>query len=240
MRAILFIIGIILSADGLFCAYTGSMGLGEEIIIAVGVILILWSALYDAFKSKKPLRVIRNIFVICFVVLIAYSTAICIVGYQDNSIMNENYVIVPGAGLQDGQPSALLKSRLDKTIEYTNTNANASIIVSGGQGADESMTEGLAMYNYLMENGVSESRIYVEDQASSTYENFALTKEAVSDGTSVIITNEFHILRSSLMAQLNGINSTHIAAPTPWVQLPVACARELIAQVASIRYYIFR
>lgn len=240
MRAILFIIGLLLSADGLFCGYTGSMGFGEYIIIAVGVMFILWSALYEAFKEKKLLRFIKGVFLIAFIILTVYSVAVCFVGRQDNASWSERYVIVPGAGLQNGEPSAMLQSRLDTAVDYLNSNTTADVIVSGGQGADEPTSEALAMYNYLVSHGIGEGRIFMEDQAASTYENFALSKDAVADGDTVIITNDFHVLRSSLMAQLNGIDATHISAPTPWVQLPVACAREIIAQAASVRYYIFR
>lgn len=240
MRGILFIIGILLSADGLFCGWTGSMGTGEAIIVGVGVMFILLASIGEAFKKVGLLRFIRTVFIIFMVILTAYSAAVCIVGRQDNATGTEKYVIIPGAGLNGSEPSSMLKSRLDAALEYASFNPSVNIIVSGGQGDDETVTEALAMHNYLIENGIGTKRVLIEDQATSTYENFALTKDAVQDGSTVIITNDFHVLRCTLMAQLSGVDATHISAPTPLVQIPVACTRELLAQVAAVRYYIFR
>lgn len=240
MRAILFLIGAALSADGLFCGWTGSMGLGEAIIVAMGIAFILWSALYDACREKGFLRFLKGVFVFVMIIFTVYSAAVSIVGRMDNATDREDYVIVLGAGLNGSEPSAILESRLDATVEYLNSNPSAEVIVSGGQGEDEAISEAVAMSNYLIERGIGDGKILIEDSAASTYENFALTKDAVADGTAVFITNDFHVLRASLMAQLNGVNATHIGAPTPIVQIPVACARELIAQVAAVRYYIFR
>lgn len=240
MRAILFLIGAALSAAGLFCGWTGSMGLGEAIVVAMGVVFILWSALYDACREKAFLRFLKGIFVFVMIIFTVYSVAINIIGRMDNSTGREDYVIVLGAGLNGSDPSAVLKSRLDTAVDYLATNPSAEVIVSGSKGENEAISEAVAMSNYLIENGIGDGRILIEDSASSTYENFALTKDAVAEGTTVFITNDFHVLRASLMAQLNGVNATHIGAPTPVVQIPVVCARELVAQIAAVRYYIFR
>ena len=64
-----------------------------------------------------------------------------------------------------------MKLRLDKAIEYYHSNKDINIIVSGGQGKDEIMTEALAMKNYLVENNVDEEKIILEDKATTTLEN---------------------------------------------------------------------
>ena len=53
----------------------------------------------------------------------------------------------------------------------------------------------------------------------------------------LFLTNEFLVLRSELMAKINGIDATHICASTPIPLLPVSCVREFIAQIAAVRYY---
>ena len=52
MRVILFILGLLFSADGLYFASTTSMGVGEAFTVAIGIMFILWSTFYDAFKTK--------------------------------------------------------------------------------------------------------------------------------------------------------------------------------------------
>ncbi|MCD8180853.1 MAG: YdcF family protein [Firmicutes bacterium] len=237
MRVVLFVLGLLFSADGLYCAAVNYMGTGEAIIVAIGIIFILWSSFYDAAKEKLFLRFLKRLFVFAMTVLVLYSGAICALGTMDDSTYNEDYLVVLGAGLNGNSPSPVLKKRLEKAVEYLSVNDSATVIVSGGQGKGETISEALAMENYLVSNGVSDDRIILETESTSTYENFEFSAP-VLDGSVVFITNEFHVVRASLMAELNGIDASHISAPTPIVMLPVSCAREAAAQIASIRYYI--
>ena len=63
MRVILFILGLLFSADGLYFASTTSMGVGEAFTVAIGIMFILWSTFYDAFKTKGFLKFIRFVYV---------------------------------------------------------------------------------------------------------------------------------------------------------------------------------
>ncbi|MCC8161300.1 MAG: YdcF family protein [Oscillospiraceae bacterium] len=237
MRVILFLIGLLFSADGLYYAMVNSMGAGEAIIVAIGIIFILWSSFYDAFKEKGFLKFLKGLFIFGMSALVLYSCFICGFGIMDNSTYDEEYVVVLGAGLNGSEPSLVLRERLEKTVEYLSKNDYATVIVSGGQGKGETISEALAMQNYLVSRGISDDRIILETESASTYENFEFSKP-VLDGGVVFITSEFHIARSILMAKLNGIDAAHISASTPITLLPVSCAREAAAQIASIRYYI--
>ena len=62
MRVILFILGLLFSADGLYFASTTSMGVGEAFTVAIGIMFILWSTFYDAFKTKGFLKFIKGLF----------------------------------------------------------------------------------------------------------------------------------------------------------------------------------
>ena len=237
MRVILFLIGLLLSADGLYYGATTAMGAGEAIVVGIGLVFILWSVFYDAFREKRFLRFLKGVFIFFMTMLVVYSVAVCIVGKMDNETYREDYAIVLGAGLSGYEPAPALAARLDKAVEYLNKNSNATVIVSGGQGKGEIIPEAQAMQSYLVRHGINEGRIIMEERATSTYENFLYSKEAISDGSVVFITNDFHVIRSAQMAKLNGINATHMSAPTPVTMLPVSCAREAAAHIASVRYY---
>ena len=51
------------------------------------------------------------------------------------------------------------------------------IVVSGGQGEGENITEATAMRNFLVDNGVDSSLIIMEDKSTNTYENFLYSKQ---------------------------------------------------------------
>lgn len=238
MRFILFIIGLILSADGLYYAAVTSMGAGEALTVTVGIVFILWSVFYDAARKKGFLKFLKRLFVFFMTVLVLYSCAICVIGKMDNATYTEDYIIVLGAGLNGNEPSLVLAKRLDKAVEYLNNNNNAIAVVSGGQGKGETVSEALAMENYLIEHGISDERIIREEDSSNTYENFEYSKLAAGEGRVVFVTSDFHVIRSMQMAKINGIDATHIGASTPISLLPVSCIREAAAQIASIRYYL--
>ncbi len=238
MRVILFILGLGLALDGLYCGYTGSMNIGEMLIVADGVFLLIWAAFYDAFRSKKFLRFLKTMFSVCMAVFIAYSIAICAIGVMNNNTSSEDYVIVLGASLKNNEPGDVLKTRLDTAAKYLEGNKHAKVVVSGARDKNSSMTEARSMANYLIAGGIDEGRVLLEESAFSTYENFLNSRDAVADGKAVFVTSEFHVLRSAMMADICGIkNATHIGARTPWYRLPVCCARELLAQVYAFRYY---
>ena len=148
------------------------MGVGEAFTVAIGIMFILWSTFYDAFKTKGFLKFIKGLFTFGMIVLVIYSGIICVVGKSDNATYREDYIIVLGAGLKGDTPSLALERRLEKAAEYMNKNGNAIAIVSGGQGKGETISEAQAMENYLLNHGIREDRIIKEDNSTSTYENF--------------------------------------------------------------------
>ena len=214
------------------------MGIGEALVVAMGIMFILLATFREAFRERGFLRFLKGFFSVMMILFVIYSAAVCVIGRMDNYTGREDYVIVLGAGLNGSEPSQVLKNRLDKAIEYMNKNSSATAIVSGGQGRGESVSEAQAMSNYMILHGISDERILLEDSSTSTYENFMNSKAAAEGGSVVFVTNDFHVPRALQMAGLNGINASHMAAPTPVTMLPVACARELIAQLATVRYYL--
>ena len=90
-------------------------------------------------------------------------------------------MIVLGAKVNGTEVSNTLKLRLDKAIEYYNKHKSVNIIVSGGQGNDENITEALAMKNYLVSNGVNINNIIEENKATTTLENIIYSKKILDN-----------------------------------------------------------
>ena len=79
---------------------------------------------------------------------------IAVFGIVDNISYNEDAVIVLGAGIRGDKVTLPLKMRLDKAIQYHSKNPEAVIVVTGGQGFQETVTEAYAMEKYLVENNI--------------------------------------------------------------------------------------
>ena len=83
-----------------------------------------------------------------------------------------------------------------------------TIVTSGGQGSNEPTSEARCMADYLMEGGVPEDQILLEDQSHNTKENFLYSKELLADeGIDVgetdvlVVSNGFHLTRARMLAE---------------------------------------
>lgn len=134
--------------------------------------------------------------------------------------MDVEFVIVLGAGVNGSSPSQSLVERLEAAMAYSDAHPDAVLILSGGQGDEENISEAQCMYDYLTSHGVSASRLRMEDDASTTEENleFSLRLIEAETGESVteigIISSEYHLLRASLIAENLGVNAECYPAST--------------------------
>ena len=68
-------------------------------------------------------------------------------------------------------PDGLNKKGLVALNQYLNENPKLQCILSGGQGANEEISEAKCMYQYLVSKGIDPHRLYQEDKSTSTREN---------------------------------------------------------------------
>ena len=122
-----------------------------------------------------------------------------------------DYLIVLGAKVEaDGQPSKALQRRINAAAEYLLENPETVVIASGGQGADEAISEAACIRNGLIERGIDESRILLEDQSTTTAENMAFSMAMMESGAQAgIVTNNYHIFRALLLAKHAGMENVH-------------------------------
>ncbi len=126
-----------------------------------------------------------------------------------------DYMIILGAALWGEEMSPSLRYRMDTALSYLKQNPRTKVIVSGGQGVGEDMPEAVAMQRFLLEKGVPQERIIVEDRAQTTSENILFSKKLMKSNQAVLVTNDFHILRAKLLAERAGIEAQTLSAPTP-------------------------
>ncbi|SHO49345.1 YdcF family protein [Anaerocolumna xylanovorans] len=135
---------------------------------------------------------------------------------------NAEYMIVLGAQVRGKTVSRALKNRLDTACKYLKKNTGTVVIVSGGQGRGEEISEAFAMKNYLESKGINGDRILQEDTSVNTYENLKNSKKIIdsrgdfrdSSGKVVIVTNRFHVFRATCLARTQGIKGVQgLGAP---------------------------
>ena len=154
---------------------------------------------------------------------------------------NQTYVIVHGAGLTNSRVSPLLARRVDKAIEFYNKQkkegAPPKLIMSGGQGADESLPEAEAMAVYAREKGIPDSDMLLESLSKNTLENMRFSKDIMDEDSkgrpyhAIYATSSYHLLRTGIYARRAGMKISGIGAKTAFYYIPVALLREYIAYI---------
>ena len=126
-------------------------------------------------------------------------------GSHDHIRGDPQVMVILGCQVKPWGPSVLLQDRLDKALDYLEDHPDLIIVVSGGQGPDEPVSEARCMYDYLTEHGVDGARILMEDQSHNTVENLRYTMdllaEAGYDTTAdmVVVSNGFHLTRVRML-----------------------------------------
>lgn len=150
-----------------------------------------------------------------------------------------DFVIVLGSGLLDGgRVPPLLASRLERGRKVyarlaRRRRADPFLIVSGGKGDNEQISEARAMAGYLIERGFPADRLILEDQSGSTEENIEFSR-AIMERTRpgarcVIVTSGYHALRAGIIASGLGVRGQVAGAPTARYYRPSAMLREFAA-----------
>lgn len=228
MRIFFIALGAVIIADGIMGGLTANFNIGIIAELLAGAVCLLTGVFWE--KMKKWIGTV----VIC-----GLSAALCccfalgIYGSIDTADYNEEVLIVLGAGVHGKTPSLALAYRLDTAVDYLNRNKDACVIVTGGQGPQEDVTEAYAMEKYLTERGIAPDRIIKEEEAASTSENYRYSKKIIDERFAspkiATITNDFHMYRTKRIAALEGIDTASLHAKTPFRGIAAMYLRELMA-----------
>lgn len=112
-------------------------------------------------------------------------------------------VIVLGCGLYGSAPSPFLMARLDEGMRLYLEGYAGTIIVSGGQGPGEDITEAEAMRRYLLLRGIPSADIIMEDRSTSTLTNLQFSRELMDEAglsSAIIVSNWYHLARCQVYA----------------------------------------
>lgn len=153
-------------------------------------------------------------------------------GVEPKADGSNEYAIVLGAKVKKGNiPSLALRYRLESALAYATENPHVKLVLSGGQGPDEDIEEAMVMKNFLLENGIAEDRLIVEDQSTSTYENLLFSQELLPDDVEsvTIITSDYHLQRAKILARKLDWDADVVAAKTPKVVEKKVRLRERLA-----------
>ena len=129
--------------------------------------------------------------------------------------MQADYVLILGGPLEGDSPSPLLYERIQTAAEYLKEHPSMKAVCSGGiKGKHQRLSEAQIMKNALLDLGIEEDRILLEEKAKTTLQNFKYTKALVGEDAKVIyVTSAFHIWRSTFIMEKAGVQYIPLPAP---------------------------
>lgn len=198
---------------------------------------------------KAPLRLIAFLLklvigVLVAVVLVVGGTNAYVIGTTSSSIVsaeqakgaNAEAIIVLGASvLPDGDPSDILRDRLNDALVLYREGAAPAILVSGASTMD-GYCEALNMKEYLVENGVPEDAVVCDYAGYTTYETMYRAHFVFGYNNVIIATQEYHLPRAIYCAQGLGMNALGVAAGVghSYDDQPYYDAREIVSRVKAV------
>lgn len=229
----------------------------------LGIIFGLGIAI-GAFASQFIFEIIKNInlinsnlyikkfidiglnSVLCYFYCLTLATLYCnVMAAKHKPNFDKDYVIILGSKIRkDGTLTPILQARVDKAIEFAKeqkekSNKRIVFVPSGGNGEDEIIAEAEAMKNYLIEKGISLENIIVEDKSKNTYQNLKFSKQKIDednkDGKIIFSTTNYHVFRSGVIANNEGIDCEGMGSKTKWYFYTNALIREFIANLFNQR-----
>lgn len=239
------LIAIVFDVAGIICiAYCAGIavaGFGTYFFLVWGGLGVLCLVLGVVLGSRRLMdaipKWIKGVCCAIFIMgLLVFGTVegMILTQYNAQAKPGADYCIVLGAQWKATGPSEVLRRRLDRAVEYLTHNPDTKVIVSGGQGGNEIITEAAGMREYLIQAGIDESRILVEDNSANTYENLVYSGKFIDTEKEsvVIVTNNFHVFRALKIAQKQGYaNVEGLAADADMWMAPNNLLREFLGVV---------
>lgn len=166
-------------------------------------------------------------------------------GSYDHVEGEPKIMVILGCQVKPWGPSILLQDRINKAVDYLQEHPDVIVVASGGQGADEHISEAQAIYEGLVEQGIDANRILQENQSYNTIQNLRNSMELLEKSgydmgdDMIVVSNGFHLTRVRMLwtrIHGNDDNLSTLAAPSShvpsrykmYIREPIALVKSFI------------
>ena len=220
MNIIIIVFGVLAAfCMGYYVFAASYAGLGSAflffwLLAAIGfagimVIAILHKKKHILDVIPKAVKIIVLTLFLAGVLFFTVMECMIISGMRKTADDGVEYLIVLGAQVKGTKVTKSLAKRLDAAGDYLMKHPDAKAVCTGGQGPGEDITEALAMKQYLVQAGIKEDRILLEEKSVNTYENLKFALDIIGDTEAevAVVTNNFHVYRAMYLAEHVGFKN---------------------------------
>lgn len=208
-------------------------------------------------RKKHPLRAVLLILLgLCVAFYGAMEIFIAL--HDETRLTGEpETMVIFGCQVWPHGPSILLQDRLDTALDYLDGHPDMKIVVTGGKGDDEHISEAQCMYDYLTAHGVDGENIYLEDQSRNTWQNVNYTLDLMGEvgvsadittgaaegldpgGDVVLVSSGFHLARIELLWTRAGGTAAPSLLAAPVSDKPTAVRMFFREPLALVKSFFF-
>ncbi len=156
-------------------------------------------------------RLVRGSIALALLALAAWALTVAMIhlyGRRDEA-RPADAIVVLGAAQYDGRPSPVLKARLDHAIKLYDDGVARTLIMTGGVGPGDTVSEAVVSRRYAEKHGVPANAILTEREGLSTLESMEAVAALMRGRgleSAVLVSDPFHMLRLKLLALRVGIS----------------------------------
>ena len=232
-------------------SFVNILGLIMTAMIVVGYVVFFIMNSFLISGSEKEIRIFNTAVSVYSTVFVYFedmllSASLCgVIAARKKPSYDKTHIIILGCGLaDDGTPLPLLRKRIDRALAFSREQKAAGggdikFVPSGGQGADEVISEAESMKNYLIGQGIGEDMIIPENKSTTTQENMRFSLEKIMQDCKepriIFSTSGYHVLRSGMISRSEGLDAEGIGGKTGWYFFPNAFVREFAGLLARKR-----
>ena len=210
------------------------------------IAIILFYAFMPMLGIKFPgfAKITTRIFTVILVIgllVVGITEAVIIKASFGDPKEQVEYMVVLGAKVNANGPSVSLWDRICGAYTYLEEHPDVIAVLSGGQGTDEPITEAECMYRELATLGIDPKRLWIEDEATSTWENLNFSLDLIEEKTGErptklgVLSSEYHLFRASLFAKACDVEFVGIPAKTSRLSQAV---NHFMREVAGVWHYL--
>jgi uncharacterized SAM-binding protein YcdF (DUF218 family) len=123
-------------------------------------------------------------------------------------LRSADVIIVLGAGQMNGEPSPVFRTRLDRAFELYHNAFSPLVILTGGIGEGEDISDSRVGKDYLIRRGIQEDHIVIEEESRTTKQNLFFAREIMNGydaRSALLVSHDFHMMRAKNMARDMGM-----------------------------------
>ncbi len=161
---------------------------------------------YKPYAGRRKYPWLKALLVLLLLGAMAFAALEVYIGLHSGTrlVGQPRIMVIFGCQVRSDGPAQTLQDRLDTALDYLKDHPDMTVVVTGGQGEDEPMTEAACMATYLTDHGF-EGEVLQEDRSRNTWTNVNYTLDLLEqEGYSLtedvlLVSNGFHLARIEML-----------------------------------------